>query len=77
LNYNPLLAGVLSLLSNFSSKQEVQFSAIVSLSISPGMAVSHLHEVPPLKVPICTAGPCRAVVVRQGIFKTVLNMVRK
>lgn len=41
------------------------------------MVVSRLHEVPPLKVPICTAGFSRAVVARQGIFKTVLNTARK
>lgn len=64
MNYN-LLAGDLFLLSNFSSKQEVWFSAIVSLSISLGVAVSHLHEVLPFKGPICAAGLCRALAARQ------------
>lgn len=65
MNYN-LLAGDFFLLSNFSSKQEVWFSAIVSLSISLGVAVSHLHEVPPFKGLICTAGHGRALEARQG-----------
>lgn len=77
MNYYLLLASVLSLLSKFSSKQEAEFSAIVPLNISPGVVVSRLYEVPPLKVPICTAGFTRAVVARLEIFKTVLNTARK
>lgn len=77
MNYYLLLAWVLSLLSKFSSKQEAEFSAIVPLNISPGVVVSRLYEVSPLKVPICTAGFTRAVVARLEIFKTVLNTARK